>query len=101
MITYKKQFNFGDDTKMNLVDINISENDITENTYYVIVYTFDKMPSFISENDKNKPIFKNDMTEKLIKYLLMDFDKLKKKIGNFDPVKYKIFIIKTLFTLGK
>jgi len=86
------------------------DNDI--NSYYSITYKYDYMNSpemsnfenymyktnfdNIDENHNSDIIYKNPLTEKLIQYLLMGDNELKRLTGDITPQKYRLNIIKVL-----
>ena len=86
------------DNTQNIVEITVLEECYDySNIYYNISYRFDKLPTFMLEHkDNNSPILKNNLTESMIKYLLMDYDEMKKNIGEINPKLYKVFIMKSL-----
>ena len=49
-----------------------------------------------NEHSEGEIIVKNSFTEKLIEYLLMDYDSLGKYSGNTTPEEYKLQIMETI-----
>lgn len=82
------------------VDIIIQETDKTYNIEYKykfgneskINHPFYKFPSFVNHSSGDI-IAKNELTDTLVKYLLMDFDTLKIYSGHTCPEHYKSIIM--------
>ena len=106
--------NFANMSKSCNVNINIKEVMYDNGSkYYYIVYTNEFKNNNLIEDTINKshPFFdnddliehldgdiivKNEMTDSMVKYLIMDKDELQTKIGNTDTNYYKSVIMKTI-----
>ena len=91
------------------VNINKYENG---NEYYYInyscIYSFDKngsglcahpfnsFPDLLENNADGEIIIKNSLSDKLIEYLLMNFNELEKYSGNSTGIRYKISIMRSI-----
>ena len=107
MVSKKIIFGYGKPNYCEVfIDIQETENSYDINYEYKfgneskINHPFYKYPNFYRHIEGNT-IFKNELTEKLVKYLLMDFDELKQYSGNKSPENYKsiVMIQLTLLTL--
>ena len=56
-------------------------------------------PEFIESHNEGEIIYQNELSDILIKYLLMDLDKMKSLTGNTRPVDYKKTIMESISLL--
>jgi hypothetical protein len=100
-----KNFNLIIDDENININIIIEKKNYNNNSYFDIEYKINNLDKNL--NSKLKKVFKgsildgdiickNDMTTIMVNYLLVDDNKLSKKIGNFTVQEYKINIMKAL-----
>ena len=90
------------------IKIELAEYDNNEWYYYTFKFTYPDTQSikanpfyyesefFEDGGDKQEVIVKNSLSEKLIEYVLMDFDKLSKYSGHSTPQHYKAIVMKQI-----
>lgn len=93
------------------INININKYKNGKEYYYInysYTYSFDKngsgicshpfnsFPDLLKNNSDGEIIIKNSLSDKLIEYLLMNFDELEKYSGNSTAIRYKISIMRSI-----
>ena len=99
---FDKTFRFYDDfNSKNYCDIKIKVSEKKRTLdYYSVSYSYKEknynpMSNFLSfkDHEDGEIIVKNEMTEKMIKYLMMDVDQLSELTGCTTPLDYKLRIM--------
>ena len=101
--------NFDSSCKCNaLIKVELAKYDNNEWYYYTFKFTYPNtnsikanpfycQPLFFEDGgDKYEVIVKNSLSEKLIEYVLMEYDELSKYSGHSTPQHYKAVVMKQI-----